>query len=139
MAEPPPVNEGNPRGPATSDRGSVTPLVVACTALLGLVAAAAVVAGGYYVAARSARTAADAVALSAALTMATGDEEAVCRQAEVAAARNRVHVMRCRVTGAVPELVVEVTVQRAIPVRWSGLPRSVTATSYAGSAGLAES
>ena len=92
-------------------RGSATVWVVALSAVLALVGAAAVLVGAAVVARHRATTAADLSALAAAGRTVLGDAGA-CAAAQGVAAANNAELTRCTVgAGAVAEVAVSVSVR----------------------------
>lgn len=90
------------------ERGSGTLLVTATVVVLGVGSAVAVLVGGALASVQQTRSAADLVALSAAVAQADGAD--ACAAAGQIARENRVELSECRTAGDLLEFVVSVTV-----------------------------
>jgi len=114
------------------DESGVGTVLAAVTAVVLITIAAAGALGlTYAAAARSVRAAADLVALSGAQAHSRGAD--ACAEARRIAARNRVDVRDCAVTGDLIDFVVQVRVSRTVGWRLPGLPERVASIAYAGS------
>jgi secretion/DNA translocation related TadE-like protein len=107
------------------DRGSATPVAVACLGLLVLIAAALGVVAAMVTAHRAAQSAADLAALSAAIAVGSGRDP--CAAGAGTAAANGARLVSCDVSGR--EVVVGVVVTGP---RWLGQTADLTAEARAG-------
>lgn len=106
-------------------------MIGVCVVLMTLGCAAMIV-GGYLIAAHRVRAAADLAALSAATTASLGGEP--CAAARRNAGAQGARIDSCERVGDQIDFVVTVTASVAIELTVPGLPRRVAAVAHAGSA-----
>jgi len=113
--------------PARSERGAVTPFLVACVGVLVLLGAALGVVAAMVVAHRTAQSAADLAALAGARSLA--DAGPGCDEADRVAAANDARLLGCTVEGRDVRVRVEVT-----GPHWLGQRADLVAEARAGPA-----
>ena len=120
-------------GPRSRDqRGSASVLVASLLGVVVLLTGVALLVGGYELAYRRARAAADLAAVSGATTFQQGGD--ACAQARRTARDNGARVLSCEQLGDLVDHVVTVRVAVDVRTRLQGLPRRVEAEAHAGSA-----
>jgi secretion/DNA translocation related TadE-like protein len=114
------------------ERGSASVLVAALLGVVVLLTGIALLVGGFEVAFRRARAAADLAAVSGASVFQQGGD--ACGQARRTAVDNGAHVLACEEVGDLVAYVVTVRVGVEVRTRIPGLPTRVEAEAHAGSA-----
>jgi secretion/DNA translocation related TadE-like protein len=107
-------------------------LIVAVMTAVMLVSFGAVFIAGYLVAVHRVRQAADLSALSGATAISRGQDE--CEKARRAAGANGATVVSCVRSGDQVDFVLTVEAQISVHTPFPGLPNTVRAVAYAGSA-----
>lgn len=114
------------------ERGSASVLVAALLGVVVLLTGVALLVGGYELAYRRARAAADLAAVSGATTFQQGGDP--CAQARRTARDNGARVLSCEQVGDLVEYVVTVRVGIEVRTRLRRLPARVEAEAHAGTA-----
>lgn len=118
------------RGSGPRESGGASVLVAGVLGAVVLLGTSALLVAAYSLDFHQARSAADLVALSAAVEQ--GEGGAACVAAAKVAQRNASRLIACEVVGAADDYVVSIEVEVAAHARVRGLPATVRARAHAG-------